>query len=146
VLTLNLSTRALWQPPVLSGGPVSSDISGASRRMGEGNENLVYPSRKILQHGTSGFSSHPKGGVLRIFSTIKNPSSWLCSNSQTLGLVVSTLTTTPLRRLKDRWSFTSPSLYTNMTWCTCSVVTLPFHFPSGVGVFKFQMQIESFSR
>jgi hypothetical protein len=38
------STRALRQPPVLSGGPVSSDISGASRRMGEGNENLLYLS------------------------------------------------------------------------------------------------------
>jgi hypothetical protein len=43
-LTPNLSTRALWQPPVLSGGPVSRDISEASRRVGEGNENFVYPS------------------------------------------------------------------------------------------------------
>jgi hypothetical protein len=43
--------------------------------MGEGNENLVYSSpwnfkrlltcRKILQHGTFGFTSHPKEGVLR---------------------------------------------------------------------------------
>jgi hypothetical protein len=61
-LTPNSSTRALWQPPVLSGGPVSKEISGASRRMGEGNENLVYSSlcdfkssftcRKIVRHGT----------------------------------------------------------------------------------------------
>jgi hypothetical protein len=36
-----LSTRALWQPPVLPGGLVSRDISGGSRRMGKGNENLV---------------------------------------------------------------------------------------------------------
>jgi hypothetical protein len=45
--------------------------------VGEENENLVYPSpwdvkrsltcRKILRHGTSGFTSHPKGGVLWIF-------------------------------------------------------------------------------
>jgi hypothetical protein len=35
----NLSTRALWQPPMLSAGPVSRDISGVSRRVGEGNEN-----------------------------------------------------------------------------------------------------------
>jgi hypothetical protein len=45
--------------------------------MGEGNENLVYPSpwdfktslacRKVLRHGTSGFTSHPKEGVLLIF-------------------------------------------------------------------------------
>jgi hypothetical protein len=40
-LTPNLSSRALWQPPVLCGGHVSRDISGASRKMGEGNENLV---------------------------------------------------------------------------------------------------------
>jgi hypothetical protein len=43
-LTPNLSTRALWQPLVLSSSPVSRDISGTSRRMGKGNENLVYPS------------------------------------------------------------------------------------------------------
>jgi hypothetical protein len=40
----NSSTRVLWQPPVLSGGPVSRGISGVSRRIAEGNENLVYPS------------------------------------------------------------------------------------------------------
>jgi hypothetical protein len=44
VLTRNLSTRALWQPPVLPGGPASRDISRASRIMGEINKNLVYPS------------------------------------------------------------------------------------------------------
>jgi hypothetical protein len=51
--------------------------------MGKGNENLVYPSpwdfkrfftcRKILRHGTSGFTSDPKEGVLRIFVALKNP-------------------------------------------------------------------------
>jgi hypothetical protein len=71
-LTPNLSTRALWQPPVLSGGPVNRDTSGASRRIGEGNENL-FCSRKILRHWTSGFTSHPKEGVLRIFIALKNP-------------------------------------------------------------------------
>jgi hypothetical protein len=40
-LTPNLSIRVLWQPPVLSGSPVSRDICGANRRVGEGNENLV---------------------------------------------------------------------------------------------------------
>jgi hypothetical protein len=49
--------------------------------MGEGNENLVYSSqwdfkrfltcRKTLRHGTSGFSSHPKEGVLWIFIVLK---------------------------------------------------------------------------
>jgi hypothetical protein len=51
-LTPNLSTRALWQPPVLSGGPVSRDISGAST-MDKGNENLAYLSLwdlRDLQH------------------------------------------------------------------------------------------------
>jgi hypothetical protein len=80
-LTANSSTRALWQPPVLSSDPVSTDISGASTRMGKGNANLVYPSswdfkgsltcRKILRHGTSGFTSHPKEGVLRTFIALK---------------------------------------------------------------------------
>jgi hypothetical protein len=49
--------------------------------MGEGNENLVFPSpwdfkisltcRKILRHGASGFTSHPKEGVLRVLSPLK---------------------------------------------------------------------------
>jgi hypothetical protein len=49
-LTPGSSTRALWQPPVLSSSPDSRDISGASRRMGEGNENLVYSSPSILDY------------------------------------------------------------------------------------------------
>jgi hypothetical protein len=36
-LTHNLPTRALWQPPVLSGVPVSKDISWKSRRIDEEN-------------------------------------------------------------------------------------------------------------
>jgi hypothetical protein len=80
-LTSQSSIRALWQPPVLSVGPISRDISGASRRMGEGNENVVYSSpwdfkrcltcHKILRHGDSGFTSHPKEGVLRICIALK---------------------------------------------------------------------------
>jgi hypothetical protein len=107
----NLSKRALWQPPILSGGPVSRDISGASRRMDEGNKNLVYLSpwdfkkfltyRKILWHGTCGFTSHSKEGMLRIFIALKNPSPWPGSNLRALGPVPSTLTTTPPRRLRD---------------------------------------------
>jgi hypothetical protein len=58
--------------------------------MNEGNENLVYPSpkdfkksstcRKILRHWTSGFTSHPKEVVLRIFIALKNPTPWPGSN------------------------------------------------------------------
>jgi hypothetical protein len=107
-LTPNSSTRALWQPPVLSGGPASRDISGASGRMDEGNKNLFYPSpwdfkryltcRKILRHGTSGFTSHPKEDVLRIFLALKNPSPWSGSNPRPLSQVASTVTTTPPKR------------------------------------------------
>jgi hypothetical protein len=106
-LTPNLSTRALWQPPVLSGGPVSRDISGASRIMDEGNGNLVCPSpwdferlltcSKVLRHGISGFTSHSKEGVVRIFVALKNPSPWPGSNQRPLGPVASTLTTAPPR-------------------------------------------------
>jgi hypothetical protein len=74
--------------------------------MGEGNENLVYPSRvtsRVLLHavksydmGPSGFTSHPRGSVLRIFIALKNKSPWPGSNPQTLGPVASTLTTTLL--------------------------------------------------
>jgi hypothetical protein len=109
-LTPNSFTRALWQPTVLSGGPVSRDISGASTRMGEENENLVYPSlwdfersltcRKILRHGTSGFTSYLKEGVLWIIIALKNPLPCQDSNPRPLGPVTSTLTTTPPRRLR----------------------------------------------
>jgi hypothetical protein len=53
------------------------DTSGTSRRNGRRSENIAYQHtkylkgsltrRKILRHGTSGFTSHPKEVVLRIF-------------------------------------------------------------------------------
>jgi hypothetical protein len=52
----------------------------------------------MLRHGTSGFTSHPKKGVLRIFIALKNPSSLPGLNPQPLCPVASTLTTTPPRR------------------------------------------------
>jgi hypothetical protein len=51
--------------------------------------------RKILRHGTSGFTSHSKEGVLRNFIALKNPLPWPALNPQPLGPVASTLTTTP---------------------------------------------------
>jgi hypothetical protein len=76
--------------------------------MGQLNENLVYSypldfkssftCRKILLHGTSGFTSHPKEGVLRIFIALKNLSPWPGSNPRPLDPVASTLTTAPSRR------------------------------------------------
>jgi hypothetical protein len=87
-------------------------ISGASRRNGRRSENLAYQllryvngsftCRKILRHGTSGFTSHPKEGVLRIFIAHKNPSSRPGLNPRLLGAVASTLTTAPPRRLCAR--------------------------------------------
>jgi hypothetical protein len=59
--------------------------------------------RKILQNGTSGFTSDPKEGVLRIFTALKNPSSRPGLNPRPLGPVASTLTTTPPRRQSCMW-------------------------------------------
>jgi hypothetical protein len=118
----HVSARAFWEPPVglLSGLCVSRDVSGSHQyrlvychprrlwsdwEVSEGNENLVYPSPwdfkrsftrcKILRHGTSGFTSHPKEGVLLIFIALKNPTPLPGSNSQLLSPVASTLTTAP---------------------------------------------------
>jgi hypothetical protein len=61
--------------------------------------NGSFTCRKILRHGTSGFTSHPKEGVLRIFLALKNPSPRPGLNPRPLGPVASTLITTPPRRL-----------------------------------------------
>jgi hypothetical protein len=61
--------------------------------------NWSLTCRKILRRGTSGFTSHPKESVLRIFIALKNPSSQPGLNTRPLGPVASTLTTTPPRRL-----------------------------------------------
>jgi hypothetical protein len=68
--------------------------------------NGPFTCSKFLQHGTSGSTSHPKEGVLRIFIALKNPSPQLSLNLQPLGPVASTLTTTPQRwwgRLGTWW-------------------------------------------
>jgi hypothetical protein len=59
---------------------------------------------KILQHGTSGFTSHPKEGVLQIFIALKNPSLLPFLNARPLGSVAITLTTTLPRRLNNSLS------------------------------------------
>jgi hypothetical protein len=60
---------------------LSAEISGASRRNGRGSDNFAYQylrylksslkCLKILRHGASGFTSHLKKGVLRIFIALK---------------------------------------------------------------------------
>jgi hypothetical protein len=47
----------------------------------------------------SGFTSHPKERVLRIFIALKNQSPRLGSKPQPLGPVANTLTTTTPKRL-----------------------------------------------
>jgi hypothetical protein len=76
-MTPDSSTRALWQ----------SHQQRHLREVGEMEERVrILPiqylkylkgpltCRKILRHETSGFISHPKDGVLRIFIALKNPS------------------------------------------------------------------------
>jgi hypothetical protein len=80
-----------------------AETSGASRRNGWTSENFAYQylkylkgsltCHKMLQHGNSSFTSHPKEGVLRIFIALKNPLPHSGFNPQPLGPVASTLTT-----------------------------------------------------
>jgi hypothetical protein len=76
------------------------ETSGASRRNGRRSENFAYQYlkylkgsltyRKILQDGTSGFTSHPMEGVLRIIIALKNASPRPGLNPRPLGPVAST--------------------------------------------------------
>jgi hypothetical protein len=80
--------------------------SGASRKNGWRSENFACQyleylkgsstCRKIIRHRTSGFTAHPKEGVLRTFIILKNPSHRQGLNPRPLGQVASTLTTTPV--------------------------------------------------
>jgi hypothetical protein len=86
---------------------------GASRRKWRRSENFAYQYLryfkgyltccKILRHGTFGFRSHPKEGLLRTFIAIKNPSPRQGLNPRPLGPLASTLTTTPPRRRDFRF-------------------------------------------
>jgi hypothetical protein len=77
-ITPNSSTRALWQS-------YQQRSLGASRRNGRRSANFAYQylkylkgpltCRKVLRHGTFGFTSHPKEDVLRICIASKNLSS-----------------------------------------------------------------------
>jgi hypothetical protein len=58
-----------------------AEASGASMKNGRRSENFAYQylkylkgsftCRKILRHGASGFTSHPKKGVLHVFIALK---------------------------------------------------------------------------
>jgi hypothetical protein len=101
-ITPDSSTRALWQ------SYQQRDL-GQVGGMDEGVRILPIhylrylkgssTCRKILRHGTSGFTSHPKEGLLRIFIALKNPSPRPGLNPRPLGAVARKLTTTPPRPL-----------------------------------------------
>jgi hypothetical protein len=100
-ITPDSSTKALWQS-------YQQRHLGQVGGMDEGvrilpisiwNTSRSLTCRKILRHGTSGFTSQPKEGVLRIFIALKNPSPRPGLNPRPLGPVASTLTTTPSKRL-----------------------------------------------
>jgi hypothetical protein len=76
--------KLLTHPPQLSGNPTSRDIWERVGGMDEEVRIFAYlhlryvngflTRRKILRHGASSFTFHPKEGVLRIFIALKSPS------------------------------------------------------------------------
>jgi hypothetical protein len=108
VVVVMLAGDKSWLVHQSSLAVLPAETSVASRRIGRRNENFAYQylkylkgsltCRKILQHGTSGFTFHPKEGVLRIFIVLKNPSPRLGMNPQPLGPVASKLTNISPRR------------------------------------------------
>jgi hypothetical protein len=104
-ITPDSSTRALWQS-------YQQRHLGQVGGMDEGVrilpiQYLKYLKgsltfRKILRHGTSGFTSHPKEGVLRICIALKSPSPRPGLTPRPWGPVTSTPTTTPPRRPTNR--------------------------------------------
>jgi hypothetical protein len=68
----------------------------------------------ILWHGACGFTSALKEGVLHVFIALKNSLPRLGLNSRTLGQMLSTLTTTQPRQLKNYIVFKYIKLATNI--------------------------------
>jgi hypothetical protein len=78
--------------------------------------NGSFTCRKILRRSTSGFTSHPKQGVLRIFIALKNPSPRPGLNPRPLSPVASTLITTPPRRPRASSWLSSAKSSVRMPW------------------------------
>jgi hypothetical protein len=92
------SGKLLTPPPEFSGNPTSR---GASRKKEVRilsckhfvrTWKLFFTCRKVLRHGASGFTSHPKEGVLHIFIALKNLSPRRDLSLWPLGPVTGTLT------------------------------------------------------
>jgi hypothetical protein len=105
-----------YLPPCMILFILIGPLEPSSSRSGDLGEkwplNLAYErlyARKVLlhavnlQHGTDGFTSPPKEVVLRIFITLKNPSTSAGIEPATLGPVASTLTTSPPRQIYTTW-------------------------------------------
>jgi hypothetical protein len=113
VMMMMLAGENSWFVHQSSQAVRPAQTSVASRRNGRRNENFAYQylkylkgsltCTKILRDGTSGFTSHPKDGVLRIFIALKNPWPRPGLNPRPLGPVASALTTTPPRRPVSRY-------------------------------------------
>jgi hypothetical protein len=101
-ITPDLSTRARWQPYQQRH---LERVEGMDKGMRIlciqylWYVNGSFTCRKILRHGTFGFTSCLKEGVLQIFIVLKNPSPWPGLKLRPLGPVASTLTTKPPRQL-----------------------------------------------
>jgi hypothetical protein len=89
------------------------ETSETSRRNGQRSGNSAYlrylkeslTCLKNLRNETSGFTSHPKEGVLQIFIALKNPSPQPSFNPWPLGSLASILTGAPPRRLMQEYTW-----------------------------------------
>jgi hypothetical protein len=101
-ITPESSTRALWQSyqqrHLEKVGGMDEGVRILPISIWNTSRELLT-CRKILWHVTSGFTSHPKESVLRIFIALKNPSSQPGLNTRPFGPVATTLATKPPRRL-----------------------------------------------
>jgi hypothetical protein len=111
-LTPNLSTRALWQPPVLSGGPVSRDISGASTKWTKEMRILSIRPRgtsRDLLHAVKSYDMGPPA----LLPIRRKVYCWFLSPLKSIALAglepatfgSSGKHTTPTRRLETRLGF-----------------------------------------
>jgi hypothetical protein len=101
-ITPDSSTRALWQSyqqrDLGQVGGMDEGVRILLISIWDTSRDLLT-CRKILRHGTFGFTSHPIEDVLCIFIALINPSPLPGLNSRPLGPVAGTITTTPPRRL-----------------------------------------------
>jgi hypothetical protein len=116
-LTLYLSTRARGQSYQQRYMEWVGGMDEGMRNLGI--HYLWYVNGYFTCRATSGFTSHPKKGVLRTFIALKKPSPRPGLNPRPLGPVESTLTTPPPRRQKE----VTPQHKSNTGWGYCIYCT-----------------------